>query len=815
MSLRQSPRAAALAGVAFCLLSCAARSGTPPRDAAESAVERPPRTTALDTLPASRVGSSSARPHVQARGDRFEVVRAGHARPLFLRGVNLGAGPAGHFPGEFAIDEAQYRRWIQFARSLHANAIRVYALHPPAFYRALAADNAAHPEAPLWLFQEVWTELPETNDFWTPAYRRAFEQEIRTAIEAVHGDAVVAPRPGHAAGRYDADVSPWLAGWLLGREWEPFAVRETERLHPDSTRYRGTLFAVDKGTAMECWLARMCDVAALHERERYGLAHPVSFVNWPTLDPMRHPTEFERGGVEAEHDEDAYAVDPVRIRPIAPIGAASGFLGYFANYHVYPYYPDFMNLDPGYAAFRDRHGACRYAGYLADLKAHTPGIPLLIGEYGVASSRGIAHLQPEGMHHGGASEEEQGRQDARLLEDIVDSGASGSLLFALFDEWFKVNWLVRDGESPRDRDPLWHNVLDPEECYGLIAFDPPPAIRVDGDRADWAGIAPYATADSAAPGPAADSRRARGGRRPLRALYATSDQTHFYLRLDLAPDARPEDVRALGVAFDVLDPERGDKRLPAPLDARWSRGAERMLLIEPALDAASDRGRRAALFADASTRTSAFARVREGNRWETQQGPKRPVANDDGRYLPMVVETNRERVSRSGQFYPAERIDTGRLAYGSEWMLDDARRSIEVAIPWGLLGVGDPSSHAVIDDRDGTRDIETTRTAGIALLAWSVGAEVFRADSLGPARSEHAGRPPEEISILGPPGTTQVYDGKRVTIISPRDLLVVWNGWDVPITVERTKTSARVVREAFERVESREAIEEPKLDRRP
>ena len=80
----------------------------------------------------------------------------------------------------------------------------------------------------------------------------------------------------------------------------------------------------------------------------------------------------------------------------------------------------------------------------------------------------------------------------RLLEDIADTGCAGSILFALFDEWFKVNWLVQRVEQPRDRDPLWHNLLDPEENYGLIAFDPPPAIRIDGETGDWAGVKPYA-----------------------------------------------------------------------------------------------------------------------------------------------------------------------------------------------------------------------------------------------------------------------------------------------------------------------------------
>lgn len=714
-------------------------------------------------------------------------------RPIFFRGVNLGAAPPGHFPGEFAITGDDYRRWLRFLRDLHANAVRVYALHPPAFYRALREENEAHPDRPIWLFQEVWTELPEGNDFWDPIYTRAFEDEIRRAIDAVHGNAVVPERRGHASGTYDADVSPWLAGWILGREWEPYAVRETERRRPDSTRYRGTYFEVDSGTPMETWLARVCDTAASHEAERYGLARAVSFVNWPTLDPMRHPTEAERGGAEAEHDEDAYSVDPVRIRARAPAGPESGFLGYFANYHVYPYYPDFMNLDPGYGGHRDRHGVCRYAGYLADLKTHTRGIPLLIGEYGVPTSRGIAHLHPEGLHHGGASEDGQGEHDVRLLEDIVDAGCAGSLLFSLFDEWFKVNWIVERVEHPRDRDPVWLNRLDAEENYGLLAFDPPPAVRIDGAFEEWNAVEPYARADV----PARE-------RAPIRTLRVTSDGTRLYLALELEPGALEGKPLEIGVSFDVLDSARGDTRLPAPLRARWSRGAEYVLRVTPPSPAGAGVAR---LLADDAMSWSAFARLaRKGGELDRNRAPLRPVANENGEYVPLWIETNRERISRDGTVHPARYLDWGVLARGAEpatnaadttgngyaydpraeWMWNAERTAVEVALPWGLLGVGDPSSRSVIDDRPGTAEVEVTRTEGIGLLAW-------------------AARDGSVVQALGPPGSHNSMKGKELRVSTPAGTSYSWTGWEMPITRERAKRSANHLRKAFEGMEAREA----------
>ncbi len=754
---------------------------------------------------------------VRARGDRFEIRRNGVWQPVLVRGLNLGAAPPGHFPGEFAIGREDYRRWLRFARALHANAIRVYALHPPVFYEVLKEENEAHPSDPIWLFQEVWTELPEHDDFWDSTYTHAFDEEIRMDVDAIHGNAVIPPRPGRASGRYDADVSPYLAGWLLGREWEPYAVRDTEAKHPERRSFRGAYFEVADGTAMETWLARACDTAARHEAARYGLAHAVSFVNWPTLDPMRHPTEYERGGRPAEHDEDAESVDPLHLRALRVPSPESRFLGYFADYHAYPYYPDFMNLDPGYSAFHDRHGTCNYAGYLTDLKAHTRGIPLLIGEIGVPTSRGIAHQQPQGIDHGGMSEVEQGRMDARLLEDVESTGCAGALLFSLFDEWFKANWLVMKVEQPRERDPFWHNLLDPEENFGLIGFDPPSAIHVDGDTTDWAGIAPYAAAaDSAA---------------WLRALYVTSDQDRLYLRVDLGPGA-PGRVRAFGVMLDVLDPARGDTRLPAPLRATWSRGAEYALVVEPGEPGNAKAPPRAELYIDAATDWSVFARRLQAGRFDYVHTPYRPVANSDGAYLPLIVETNRDRVSRSGKVYPARHLDWGRLEYGrepgraaawpgadsafaydphAEWCFDAAGRSVEIALPWGLLDVGDPSTRRVVDDRDGTVEIETTVTDGIALLAWATSARGFEADSLGPTapgKKRPAARP-SECQFLGPEGTTQSIAGEDVRITAPPGRVYLWNGWEMPITHERIKRSAAAVRDAFEGMEARESHTKP------
>src|SRR5690606_36246541 len=111
---------------------------------------------------------------------------------------------------EFPADSGLYRGWLDSMPAMGANVVRVYTIFPPASYRALRARNLAYPAAPLRLVHGVWTELPPADDFGDPGWLAEFRAEMRRAVDVVHGAAELAPRPGHAAGRYDADVSEWV-----------------------------------------------------------------------------------------------------------------------------------------------------------------------------------------------------------------------------------------------------------------------------------------------------------------------------------------------------------------------------------------------------------------------------------------------------------------------------------------------------------------------------------------------------------------------------------------------------------------------------
>ncbi len=366
-------------------------------------------------------------PRVPSRtwGTGSRLGRGAGWQPFYVKGVNLGAALPGRFPSDFPDDDSTYARWLGLMAQANAERGQAPRCSHPAFYRALAQWNAAHADHALWLVQGVWTELPPHGDYDAQRWDDELRGEIRRAVNVVHGQALIGARPGHAWGRYDVDVSDHVLAFLVGREWEPCWIGAYNRRPGGGRRtYRGRFLTVDAGTPADVWLAETCDYLLGYEWDAYRAQRPVGYTNWPTLDPLHHPTEASRTEEEAlrqrygfsknprpkEYDNDVESLDAALVHT-----TPADLAGYFVAYHAYPYYPDFLDLDPGYGAARSAEGPSHYFGYLLALRQHYGARPVLIAEYGVPSSRGVSHLQPEGIDQGGHDEVEMASARMRAL----------------------------------------------------------------------------------------------------------------------------------------------------------------------------------------------------------------------------------------------------------------------------------------------------------------------------------------------------------------------------------------------------------------
>ena len=721
----------------------------------------------LPTRVTEDVLSTRARPAlttVAARtGRRVIEIRdpAGKWTPMWIKAVNLGAALPGKYPSEFPPNDGTYDRWIALVAQMGANAIRVYTIHPPHFYAALRAWNIAHPKDPVWLIHGVWAEPPpgkKEEKYDDPPWVAQFHREMQRVVSLTHGDAVIPPAPGHASGTYSADISPWTLGYIIGREWEPYSVVTYNALHRNKTSYSGQYVTIGAGNPLEAWLAEQCDFMVSFEMQRYNAQRPIAYTNWPTLDPLAHPTETSmpqeiallraRGEQivqkSKEYDNDAVALDAVKMRASAAFPA-----GVFASYHAYPYYPEFLVVDPGYLSARSPEGPSNYFGYLRELVAHHGDMPVVISEYGVPSSRGIGHFQPQGWNHGGLSEQQQALIDARLTRDIFASGAAGAGLFALIDEWFKKSWIVTDFEHPAERKRMWLNPLDAEENYGVIAMragSEGSRIRIDGDTADWRGR-PVLYAESAMRSSFAPPLR-------LKSLRVAQDEANVYLRLDVG---RVDWARAnYHIGIDTYRRNQGDTRFPntgstAPIGMEFVidlRGvAESQVLVDHPYNPYTP-------VAIPGSKPEAFQYVYNAG--------VRTVANDLAQWDSLVVVPNRRRIGRDGKIYPALSYNRNRLVHSREsdnsladWFADPASGVIEVRIPWGMLQVVDPSMRSVLTGNTPDGYVSGSATDGFR----------FVVESYDPTKPRAGGD-----TLPRGPGTARFADIPTWT----------WPTWEVP-----------------------------------
>ena len=707
-------------------------------------------------------------PHPEWRfrtGTGYLEVYRGEWKKLFIKGINLGIGLPGSFPGEYAVKKGTYRKWFGQISAMGINALRIYTLHPPSFYEAL--DEWNRTGKTLYLFQGIWTEPPADGDYSGGGHLSYVHGNIRDAIDAVHGNAVLPPRPGYPDGKYSVDVSRCTIGFLFGREWEPCSVKRfNESRGRRRGAYEGRFLKIVDGTPFEVLLTEVCDFLQQYEHDRYGQSRPCSVVNWPTLDPLDHPSESTneeesllqgqrpRAGV-CNENEDMESLDVTRIRRVS--GA-----GFFATYHAYPYYPDFIDND-------DPSEGSPYLAYLKTLKSHHGEQPVLIAEFGVPSSREHAHRQRNGWHHGGHDEAEQGRINALQMKAVQDAGMAGGALFSWFDEWFKKNWIFQPYAVPPERKPLWFNLQDPEENYGLVAAYPGypgKKVTLSARMSEWEDAAVFYREKAATPGFRFDD----GGddSRTLLGMRMQNDEGFLYLLLE-TKGAVDFDKAGYVIGINTSSPDSGEYLVPFDTRARSPIGLHFLVHL-------------------AGMRNSRILVARPYDRFlNAGKGEIVPGRSDQGAWVVLLSRTNMRRISKDGKrFHPSHVRSMSNLKHGT---LEEHRpdfnslsdfhvagNRVEIRIPWCQLNFTDPSSRTVLW-MNGAGKSRTTE--GVRSLALSY-------------------RPRKESAAAVPTGgRTNITDSLPRRLVEENVRLYSWEPWDTPVYHMYLKKSYHVYKEAL------------------
>lgn len=667
----------------------------------------------------------------RTKGDYFQALVGTEWKTMYSMGVNLGPARPGEFPSTPGRDFVTYFEWLEQMARMNCNTVRLYTVLPPAFYQAFKAYNETAP-SPIWLIQEIWIH-DEVENLYDPETDREFQQDVANVIDLLHGQANLAYRRGHNYGIYTTDVSRYVLALGVGREVEPRVVLVTNEKNSSVTSYQGRYVSLPQGTPSEAWFARMCDLAARYELEKYNAQRPLTVVNWPPLDPMTHPAENtytdelrirkSLGEVVPEqlpseiNDADVASVDitKFKVEPDFPAGL-------FALYHVYQHWPDFLLHEPSYMQARDAQGPNPYLGYLRELKQAHKNFPLLIGEYGLSTSLAAAHLHPLGWNNGGLTERQQADLLVRFTKNIRDTGCAGSIVFAWQDEWFKHvhDSFTADFERPWDRNPLWLNVLDPEKNFGIVGYEAAilaPALRGDAD--DWQK-AQQLYAPQSAPSPSA-------GTDDLRGVYAISDYAYLYLRIDVEPGSIDWGSRNYWIALNTLPGESGSRLLPE-IGVRQETGANFLLELS---GPTSSRILIAENY-NPNGRMPIPGRPAQFRIWR-KQGMKIELA-DSAAFEEIKTEANAPRYAHDGRIFPAVDYSRSALPYGTAervspqfsshalWHVEPRKGLIELRIPWGLLLMSDPSNLEAFGGTDEKWTPQSRPTKGISVAVFILSA---------------------------------------------------------------------------------------------
>ncbi len=457
---------------------------------------------------------------MKTEGKTILMEREGGYVPFEIRGVDLGAGDAGHWATDYAIDKQTYLRWFGQIQELGANTVRVYITLHDDFYNAFYEYDRMREEngeEPLWLIHGVWV-----NDYMSNSHMDGYDllpvliDDCQTLVDVLHGQRTLSAGRGTGSGSYRKDISKWVLGYIIGVEWEPTFVAYTDQKSEDRRGYRGEyLVTAPEATAFETLLCQVGDRMIEYESTRYKQQRLVAFSNWPTTDPFAYPP------LVVMHRQKSNCVD---VEHILSTGAFRS--GMFASYHVYPYFPDHLEMMRGLdrysqdeierrtgrvtletvrsrtsllgapavedylrpSDYYDRQGRFNtYIAYLRALERHHT-IPVVISEYGTTTGRGMAQTDVNtGRNQGHLTEQEQGRAIVECYQDIMDAGCAGSCLFIWQDEWFKRTWNTMNLVD-RDNCAYWSDVQTNEQCFGLLTFDPGKeecVCYVDGDPSEW------------------------------------------------------------------------------------------------------------------------------------------------------------------------------------------------------------------------------------------------------------------------------------------------------------------------------------------
>lgn len=628
--------------------------------------------------------SSEIEVNAKTEGRKILLKENGKFKPFEIKGADLGSGYPGEWSTDFSIDKETYIRWFGMMQDMGVNTVRIYTIQSQPFYEAFYEYNNGR-ENPLYLLHGVWVNDHVMNSY-KDAYHKdfydTFLKDCKTMVDIIHGNRKLnlgkVASAGH--GTYNKDISPWVIGYILGVEWEDLVVAFTDNKYRDDEEilnYKGKYFYTSpEASPFEAMLTRVADKVTEYETKRYSDQRLMAFANWPTTDPFTYPT-IDRAVVKK-----CATVDVENILPTSKFKS-----GHFASYHVYPYFPDYMTYIADWSEYgidendfiKENGTLNTYSAYLSMLVKHH-SIPVIISEFGIPTSRSMAHIDVNtGRNQGAMSESEQGEALVECYKDIIAAGCAGSCIFSWQDEWFKRTWNTLHSID-LIRNPYWSDYQTNEQFFGILTFDPgeeKSVCYVDGDVSEWSK----------------EDLVTKNGGMSVSMKY---DEKYLYFLIN----KKDMDFENDTIYIPIDTTQKSGSNYCENYGIKFDRAADFLLVIN-----GENNSELLVQERYEALRSTYSFEIYKFNTYETGNIPDResPLFKD----INLILHKKEVTTARSDDTL-AMTFDTGRLRYGNgnpdsadfNSLADFCRNGdyVEVRLPWQILNFGDPSEMRIHDD---------------------------------------------------------------------------------------------------------------------
>ncbi len=596
--------------------------------------------------------------------------RLGEVEDFVIRGVNVDTFIPGHNPSEYYIDEETWMRWFKEISDMGANTIRTYRIYNDTFYNAFYKFNQRR-STHLYLLQGIQVNEYAGNnsyDAYSEDFYYQLYEETEMAVDVVHGRRNIPDTDTRGFGKFRKDISPWVIGYIIGTDWNPFTVEYTNNNGYESS-YQGRYLSTENADAFETMLCKLMDHIVCYEADKYHEKRLVTFVNDPLCDPL-------------EYDED-YAVLYGKFCTIDAehiIQNKDKYSGFFASYNVDALCQDFNEAlsqetkDKVSGALNRLIGNEVYLNGYVDILSAYHTMPVVISSYECSTSRGVTEA------HTPVKEQEQGSILMESYRHMRHVGCCGA-----FIECWQDSWVKRSFNTTYALD-LTHtqNWQDPQtvsQSKGIMAFVPENRygnVCLDGDFKDFDKAPVIISDDDYKVSYSYDTNYI------YFCIKANDDISNkkTYLAFDVTPKSGSTTYRMNGLSFD------------SPVDFVLCIDGYRRtkLMVQKRYDSLREN------YMEALSKKDPFEQIPEKE-------------NDDFVSIGMLWrrDIDMEKVLKSDKeliYYI--RYDAGHMLYGNNNpdsklynSLADyyfGENGVELRIPWTMLNFSDPSRRLIHDD---------------------------------------------------------------------------------------------------------------------